>query len=390
MPIIPPFEGESREQFVPRATTGANVVSEETTRQDIRRKKFGEEGYTTPEGEVISPGAVPESVAKAAGNKEGPQPGQTFKDPKTGETTGFVNPAGMVFLGNPSDIAEIKARQERKAGFQGVGGTGAGGEVGSLAQQSASREAAGPLEAAGAFEDVTPTEPNLEPYYQRPGEGAPVIGPSLGAFAEVPSRPQGLLGIARSKGWIKEPVTGKEAFGELPDETIREAALREIRQKSFDKGISLRETFGTVVEGIPLVGSLVSKYARGLIETPSANAQTVTSEINRIKEAASTGQEKVRNNLEDPEYGLTRAREMEEDLAQLQGRLKLLINTSPILRANADEVNLLQEQVLEAQEKVSRYRNAATFGLTAQLTGTGRVVPTDEQIYFELKELNKK
>jgi len=352
MPIIPPFEGESREQFAPRATTGAKLAPK------------------TQEG-------------------PDPKPGSTFKDPKTGETTGFVNPAGMVFLGNPSDIAEIKARQEAKAGFQGVGGTGEG-TTGSLAQQSASREAAGPLEAAGAFEDVTPTEPNLEPYYQRPGEGAPVIGPSLGAFAEVPSRPQGLLGIARSKGWIKEPVTGKEAFGELPDETIREAALREIRQKSFDKGISLRETFGTVVEGIPLVGSLVSKYARGLIETPSANAQTVTSEINRIKEAASTGQEKVRNNLEDPEYGLTRAREMEEDLAQLQGRLKLLINTSPILRANADEVNLLQEQVLEAQEKVSRYRNAATFGLTAQLTGTGRVVPTDEQIYFELKELNKK
>ena len=350
MPIIPPFEGESREQFAPRATTGAKLAPK------------------TQEG-------------------PDPKPGSVFKDPKTGETTGFVNPAGKVFLGNPSEIAELQARQERKAGFQGVGGTGAGGEVGSLAQQSAIREAQASLEAAGAFEDVTPTEPNLEPYYQRPGEEVPVAGPALSAVSEA------LIGVVKRKGWLKDElkeVTGEMAFGGRPEETIREAALREIRQKSFDKGISDRERFGTVIEGIPLVGSLVSKYVRGLIETPSANAQTVTSEINRIKEAASTGQEKVRNNLEDPEYGLTRAREMEEDLAQLQGRLKLLINTSPILRANADEVNLLQEQVLEAQEKVSRYRNAATFGLTAQLTGTGRVVPTDEQIYFELKELNKK
>ena len=109
------------------------------------------------------------------------------------------------------------------------------------------------------------------------------------------------------------------------------------------------------------------------------------SHINKIKEDASTGQEKVRNNLEDPDYGLERARQMEEDLAWLHGRLKILINTSAELRANADQVNEMQERILEAREKVSRYRNAASFGLTAQLTGTGRIVPTDELLFLELK-----
>ena len=93
----------------------------------------------------------------------------------------------------------------------------------------------------------------------------------------------------------------------------------------------------------------------------------------------------MRNGLEDPEYGLTRAREMEEQVAKLEGRMKLLINTSAILRANTDEVNEIQERILEAKEKIARYRTASSFGLTAQMTGTGRVIPTDEQMFMELK-----
>ena len=175
----------------------------------------------------------------------------------------------------------------------------------------------------------------------------------------------------------------------ITPETLREAALREIRDASVKEGISISESVGTLIEGIPIVGSLASKYANGLLQTPSSNANDVLKEINKIKEAASTGQEKVRNNLEAPGYGLDRARSMEEDIAKLEGRIKALINTSPILRSNTDEVNGIQEQILEAKEKVSRYKNAASFGMTAELTGTGRVVPTDEELYFALKELKE-
>ena len=175
----------------------------------------------------------------------------------------------------------------------------------------------------------------------------------------------------------------------MTEETLREASLREISIRSFDEGISRRESVGSLIEAIPIVGQVANRYASGLTETPSSNAQDVLAEINRIKEAASTGQEKVRNNLEEPDFGLSRAREMEEDLAKLEGRIKILILTSSILRASSDNVNTIQEQILEAREKVSRYRRAASFGLTAQLTGTGRVVPTDEQIFFELQRLNE-
>ena len=77
---------------------------------------------------------------------------------------------------------------------------------------------------------------------------------------------------------------------------------------------------------------------------------------------------------------------MEEQLAELSGKMKLLISISAKLRADPEQVNKIQEAILEAEEKVSRYRRAASFGWTAQLTTTGRIVPTDEQMFFELKE----
>ena len=81
---------------------------------------------------------------------------------------------------------------------------------------------------------------------------------------------------------------------------------------------------------------------------------------------------------------------MEEDLAKLEGRIKLLISTSAQLRASTDNVNLIQENILEAREKVNRYRTASEFGLTAQLTGAGRIIPTDEQLFFELKRIRER
>jgi hypothetical protein len=262
---------------------------------------------------------------------------------------------------------------------RGVIGEGEVGLVGAAERETPR------LEAAGAFEEVTPGMVNLQ---ADTGEG--FLAPTAEALMSV-GQERTLIGYARENGWIKELPTGEDEFSmPITPETEREAALRQIRINSFDEGISQREAFGTFIEGIPAVGSIARKWVGGLVETPSRNADIVIGHINRIKEDASTGQEKVRNGLEDPEYGLTRAREMEEEIAALEGRIKLLINTSPILRANTDEVNKMQEEILETKRKVDRYRTASTFGLTAELTGTGRQVPTDEQMFFELKDYNER
>lgn len=256
-------------------------------------------------------------------------------------------------------------------------------------QQQEKQQVTEQLEQAGAFEQVTPTETNLVPEQRVPiVENLPIVGPSAGAVTSV-------LVNAVDKGFIPFLKTrGGEAEQEFPipmtDETIREAALREISIKSYKKGISAGESFGSFVESIPIAGSLASKYAGGLVEAPSSNAKTVLEEINSERERASTGAEKVRNGLMPAGYGLEQARIMEENIAELKGRIKLLINTSPILRANRDEINKIQEQILRAEERIQQFKTASQFALTAENTGTGRVIPTDEQIYFELKELSKK
>ena len=241
------------------------------------------------------------------------------------------------------------------------------------------------LEAAGAFEQVTPQEISLQP------EGTidvPLAGPAGGGIVGAILNNE-LVNDLVKKYAHEDSIAAREAFPVLGPETQREMALRAIRQKSFDEGVSFAESIGAFIEAIPAVGSLASKYASGLTQTPSGNAEDVLSEINKVKEAASTGQEKVRNGLEDPDYGLGRARSMEEQLAKLEGRMKLLINTSSILRANSDNVNTIQEQILEAKEKVARYRQASAFGLTAALTGTGRIIPTDELMFAELLKQSK-
>jgi len=245
------------------------------------------------------------------------------------------------------------------------------------------------LETVGAFEEVTPTTTDLS---SPAGSDIPVIGSALKAVSQtVPNR--SVLGTARESGLFSNTLplvrTGEDAFP-IPEtpETLREAALREISIKSFKKGLSRDEKFGTMVESIPIVGNRARAWASGLISQPSDNVKEVINNVNKIREDASTGQEKVRNGLEDPDFGLDNARRMEANLAELEGRIQLLIDSSPVLQANPDRVNTLQEQIFEAQEKVARYRTASTFGLTAQLTGTGRIIPTDEMMFFELKRLN--
>ena len=259
--------------------------------------------------------------------------------------------------------------------------------------------AAGPiLEEVGAFEEVTPRERDLTP--TTPTPDIPIIGPSVGALGEVSLRDESLReASARRDKSLRESIEKqledtRIGFPELSDESIREIALRQIREKAFQKELSRSEQFGSFVEtipigAIPLIGGDVSSFINGLTNDPFSSAEETLSHINKIKEAASTGQEKVRNNLEDPDFGLDRARSMEEDLAELTGKMKLLIAVSAKLRADPEQVNTIQEAILEAEEKVARYRRAASFGWTAQLTGTGRIVPTDEQLFFELREGSK-
>lgn len=297
----------------------------------------------------------------------------TPKDTFTGERgkpSGFTRD-GKTFLGNisPEDVQRA----------QGLRTTGAQQE-GRPSEFQLQTQVKPQLEAAGAFETNVPFRPDLTLGGQA-GASASALG-QAGGFGS-----QSILGIARKLGKLgpikQDP---REAFPEPLDElSIREEALLKIRRKSFSKGLSRAEKFGSMVEAIPVIGGEIGKYVGDLIQDPSSNADFVIKQINVIKEDASTGQEKVRNGLEDPDFGLDQAREMEEDLAILVGRLKLLANSSAVLQANTDQLHAMEQNILAAKKKVARYKRASSLGLTAELTGTGRAIPTNEQIFNELK-----
>jgi hypothetical protein len=356
-----------------------------------KRKDFGDPSLQTPR--YYTPIPKPYTPIPSGGLTVPPptKKPSVITRKATEATTKPTAPTGTAKSGRTYQVGGVNlTAQEYEVakgilGFQGGGGLVTGNVRAALAgvpgtQEAGERiaeEATPELEAAGAFEEVTPGEVSLQPE-RVPGEQVPILG--VGAQAAI----QGILSNAFIKGWLPN-LEGEEGFP-ITRETLREAALTEIRREQYNKGISAGESFGAIIEAIPIAGGLISKYASGLTQTPSSNARDIVSEISSERERAATSTEKVRSGQMDASYALGEARNMEENIAALEGRLKLLINTSAILRANTDEVNLIQEQIFRAKERVAQFRLAASMALTAQLTGTGRIVPTDEQLYFELKE----
>ena len=240
------------------------------------------------------------------------------------------------------------------------------------------------LEKAGAFEEVGAREPDLQAPRNRIGE-LPVVGSSLQSIGSALSQSKFLKGFKGEKSF-----TGEKAFPEPDGETLREAALRQIRKDAFDEGISAGESFGTIIEGVPLLSTAATKYASGLIEDPSSNAQFVISNVEKEAQRATNLREKATSGALDPGFVLEQIRDIEENLSELEGRLKLLIITSPILQENTDNVNRMETSIKDAFDRVAAARGEAAPALAGKLTGTGRVIPSDEVLFFELKESRKR
>lgn len=326
------------------------------------------------------PGITQESAL--AGKDPGPVrgPGKIMRDEATGKVTGVELPSGKTFFG--IDEVEARALLER--------------ELGKPLSPDEAAQIQGWLEELGAFEEVTPGEVPLSPEL---GTDIPILTPTLGAASQF-APPRSLLGIARDNGWLGDVLpevrTGEEAFPMLEsEETLREASLRQISINSFNEDTTNAEKFGAFMElipfgMIPIVGKSMQEWVRGVVESPYPNAEAVLAEIRKMGNTATNLQEKTRSGIMPAADAMDRARDMEERLAWLEGRLKLLINQSKILQANTDKVNEMMQEILDMKTRTDNFRTSAAFALAGQLSGKGRIIPADEQIYFELKEANEK
>lgn len=328
------------------------------------KKKKLKEVITPPESpfkkkEERTP--APKSPPQEENNR--PEPNQILRNEK-GTIIGFTDTRG---------IAKFVGRKETEEFFGGKGALTAQEQQNKLeAEQTAKREQA--LQEGGFFEGAVdePERVELDPTKSigisgKLEENLPVFGRSMVAIQDA------LQGTFFNKKKHEPLITDPE--------TVRELALQEIQNEVIQEGLSTNEKFGAFIEGIPIAGGAVSKYASGLIETPAGNARTIVQNILNEKERALNTKEMVQSGRLDPAVALERLDGIEENIVGLEQRLKLLLENSASLKADGDTVNKFETEILRTRERVKDARDAA-FGVI--------IAPTDAGIHIALTDLQEK
>ena len=252
-------------------------------------------------------------------------------------------------------------------------------------EQEARKEEVKPiLEEKGFFEETRPERVELEGVERKGFQKVPVAGPMYKAQRSV-------LTYGIRKGWFPDlwKQISDEEIGEFQmtliqdPETLREAALQEIQKEVISEGLSRSENIGALIESIPIVGGLVGKYAGGMIETPSENVNTIVETIGKMGTRATNMREKAATGkMGDPLVAYEQIEQIQNDIARLEQRIKLLSLQSAELIADADALNKIEEAILDAKQRAFDAKQAAAAGMIAPAT--------DASIYFTLKELKER
>jgi len=300
------------------------VIDEETKRIDNLKKKENPQGLSTEELNKRPLDPSPQAIQ-----------GGALPNPN--------DPNRTIQSTSPETIAQVNQQLSTKATQQQqVAGTQTPDR--SLAIQA--------LEETGFFES-----PQIAERTELDIEGipsTPILGPITKAVKSI------LINRAKRLGRPYED-TEMDTLIQNPI-SARELQLQEIQQQVIDDGISRGEEIGGIIESIPVAGSVVSKYARGMIETPSGNVATIRQTINGYGADATNIGEKVFSGKINPMVGIEQLNEMEEDIARMEQRLKLLSITSPILIADADTMNSIESDIQDAKQRIINNRQLAGQG----------------------------
>lgn len=221
------------------------------------------------------------------------------------------------------------------------------------------------LEEVGFAEEKLPEAVELEE--ERKGvEKLPIIGPTIKAGRGVSGREENIFASYYNNVFHpKEKVS--QALLQNP-ETARELVLQEIQKKEAKKSTSGSEKFGAYIESIPLLGPLAGKWAGEMLETPSANVDTVLRNIKESRGRILKKYEAIRANLFDPVLGYQNILDEEENLYLLEQRIKNLAVESAILIADADKLNVIEGKILRAKEVAFFAKQAAAIQIRGEPT----------------------
>ena len=261
----------------------------------------------------------------------------------------------------PADQLELATSRAKQAGEIGAPVLTPAGDIVPSAEQRAVREQLGQAQKGGAFleeagfaEEKIPEKVELGMEREGILETAPIFGPGSKAW-EIAMKE--LLNVDVDKlPLLQNP------------ETAREFVLQEIQRKEIEVGTSGSENFGALVESLPLIGPKLGKYVGELLETPSANVDSVVTNIKDSRGRVLKSYEAVRAGLVDPYVAYQSILDEEEEMFRLEQRIKNLANESAELIADADKLNLIENKILRAKQVIFFAKQAAAIAVKGEPT----------------------
>jgi len=214
-----------------------------------------------------------------------------------------------------------------------------------------------------------PERRELDPNRQL-GEQVPVLGGSVTAGRIIGEDIKDALGLQ-----VRERLVSPEE--------LRSVALTKIEEQQIEKGVTASEKFGAFVEGIPIAGSIASKFAGGLIETPSGNVRTILKELRTEKTRATNIESQVRQGILPVSTATDQISDIELNIQRLESRIKLLVANSPELKFNSDEVNQIETRILQARERIFQAKINILAGASSDPTELAILRTLDKDVEDE-------
>ncbi len=225
--------------------------------------------------------------------------------------------------------------------------------------QESKAELLNTLEKTGVF-DPDPERVELDPSVRSAGaEAVPFIGSSSGAISNL---------IITSSNFQKvfPNVKDDPEFQTLIQfpETQREILFQIIQQQVIDEGLSLSERMGAIIEALPLgLGATVRKLGGDLVSDPKANVDTIVSTIESLGSQSTNLGEKGGTAKVQPTFLLSQLDGFENQLVEYEQRIKILIDSSAVLREDPDQVNKIETAILDARIRIKNNRDIIAAGL---------------------------
>lgn len=317
-----------------------------------------------------------EEIIDAKKNKPVPVP-DTVRGGRIVET-----PTGETFIDTSKD--EQKKLAEQQGGVKVAGGqvvqptvqTQTGLQP-SLEQQQQQAGAEQFIQESGVLEDVAPEFENLG--FTQQGADNP-LGPTAASI-------NNLILLSAQDGSLEKFFKDEQSkkmvreAGEKAPEAIAGIARNELEKQIYQEGLTASAKFGVFVEAIPLAGGLISKFGSGLVDTPTGTIRDMQSQINALREAAEFQASSAQQGRVDPRLAVETIQDMEDRVTDMEIRMKYLIQFSTILRANPEQINIIETELFRTKQKLFVAKQVAAAGALQ--------APTGNEVYLELRRLKE-